>query len=241
MNAFALPPSPFARPHPTSFDAAAQVLLTTPTTGPPARAASDPSPMPSPCASPSPPLSSAGLDARSCSPFSDAASDCSTAPSACSPGADECSEPAPTCGASAVARAVAARDAALGQRRRSFARRTARQFQALHPTAHALVLNFDAGASHAVQTTGSRMYAQRGAFDPDGEGDGADAPTVFDSVGFSPGPGQAEEQFDVYLCQSGRFSLGEVKGDERIWGFSSPQWEKVGPYVFFEHLPMVSA
>jgi len=231
MHTFTFHTTPFARPDPGSFDAAAQVLSTTPTAGPPLQ---------------TPPIVSPDLDARGnpldspglalercCSPFSDAVSSCSTAPSIYSPGL-ECDEP--TFG---VAGATTAPARALAQRRRSFARRTASRFQEMHPTAHALVLNFDASTSRGVQTTGSRMYAARDAFHANAEDEAKEAPTVFDSVAFSPGEGQADERFDVYLCQSGRFSLGEVANDDKIWGFSSPQWEKVGPYVFFEHVPLV--
>lgn len=102
--------------------------------------------------------------------------------------------------------------AAAALSRRAFAKRTAIKFQLIHPTSHAICLNFPV-SSTTCRLQGSRLYADPGTFDIDSE-DHEEDPLVFDSVSWCAGPDLPEERYDVYLFQSGRFSLKEVENDE---------------------------
>ena len=226
--------TPFVRPSPHPLDASAQALALSPSAGPPPRPrqGSDDS-----TASTSTANSSVASPSEwSWSQKSSSSSGGSAASSIYSPegaSGDKLDDsPAPLLYRNSLQTATAA----AARARRSFASRTAQQFQQLHPTSHAFVLSFARRPCVTVQTTGSQMYANLDAWDLKAEDHRKEEPTIFDSVGWSPGLGEEEERFDVYLCQSGRFSLGEVNNDENVWGFSSPQWEKVGHYVFFEHM-----
>lgn len=248
--------TPFVRPSPHPLDASAQALALSPSAGPP-----PPVPRAWRSADPSHSNSSSSTDSSSSTNSSTASpaewSWSQNSTSSSSSAASSCYSPSSLSQAGdgedgvdgKAAAAAAATDEPLLYRnslqpatsasaaaRRSFASRTARDFQARHPTAHAFVLSFARTPRRTVQTTGSVMYANLDGWDLAAEDPDKEEPTIFGSVGWSAGPGEDTERFDVYLCQSGRFSLGEVANDENVWGFASPQWEKVGPYVFFEHM-----
>lgn len=97
--------------------------------------------------------------------------------------------------------------------RRAFAKRTAIEFQLLHPTSHAIVLNF-ALSPRTCKLQGSRLYAHADRIIDADADDVEEKPLIFDSVRWSPGEGIEEERYDVYLFQSGRFSLDAVADDQ---------------------------
>ena len=222
--------TPFARPSPNPLDASAQALALSPSAGPPAWPGSDNSIRSSSTLS-----SVASPSEWSWSQASSSTGHSSPSSVGSSPllGGDDCvRSPALLAYRDALQPATAA----AARARRSFASRTADKFQQLHPQSHAFVLSFARTPCMAVQTTGSQMYASLDGWDTNHEDPAKEEPTIFDSVSWRSGPGADEERFDVYLCQSGRFSLGAVATDENVWGFSSPHWEKVGPFVFFDHM-----